>query len=215
VEVYHLSDSANASIPTDIRAQFHRDEHDRILFFTAPPMDASLIPESTKTFGHSIPYLAAKARERDVFKRTSEASSSTNDSSAPRVSIPESAKTLGHNARYLAVKARELEVAKEPPEPSFSTAKDTSLASMKRKTSEIESESKRLKTLQNAALELWCIEMQRGTEWIYQQMHGDNWKTVMDETNKTIVALQEQSRMRNEEFDQYEKGRKEAENIRF
>ncbi len=64
VEVYHLSDSANASIPADIRAQFHRDEHDRVLFFTAPPMDVSPVQEKAKTLGHSVKYLAAKARER-------------------------------------------------------------------------------------------------------------------------------------------------------
>jgi chromatin structure-remodeling complex subunit RSC1/2 len=64
VEVYHLSDSANATIPYDIRAQFHRDEHDRVLFFTAPPLDVSPIPESAKTLGHSVRYLAAKVRER-------------------------------------------------------------------------------------------------------------------------------------------------------
>lgn len=65
VEVYHLSDVANASIPISIREQFHRDEQGRILFFTAPPLDVSPVPEATKKqLGHSLKYLAAKAREK-------------------------------------------------------------------------------------------------------------------------------------------------------
>jgi chromatin structure-remodeling complex subunit RSC1/2 len=80
-EVYHLSDSANLSIPYDIRAQFHRDEHDRVLFFTSPPMDVSLVPEpAKKTLRHSIKYLAAKARERNA----AASSQSGTDSSATK-----------------------------------------------------------------------------------------------------------------------------------
>jgi chromatin structure-remodeling complex subunit RSC1/2 len=42
---------------------FHRDEHDRVLFFTAPPLDIPTIPSSTKLRGHNIKYLAKKARD--------------------------------------------------------------------------------------------------------------------------------------------------------
>lgn len=68
VEVYHLSDSANLNIPADIRAQFHRDEFDRVLFFTAPPLDVSPLPSSAKNLGHSIKYLAKKAKENAAKK---------------------------------------------------------------------------------------------------------------------------------------------------
>jgi chromatin structure-remodeling complex subunit RSC1/2 len=70
VEVYHLSDNANASIPPDIRAQFHRDEQDHILFFTAPPLDVPRIPGAAEKLGHSIKYLAAKAREHNASSAT-------------------------------------------------------------------------------------------------------------------------------------------------
>jgi chromatin structure-remodeling complex subunit RSC1/2 len=58
VEVFHLSDIANAAIPEDIRKQFHCDDHGRVLFFSAPPVD--YIPPSTQKLGHSLKYLAAK-----------------------------------------------------------------------------------------------------------------------------------------------------------
>ncbi|KAI9743308.1 MAG: hypothetical protein M1818_003154 [Claussenomyces sp. TS43310] len=64
VEVYHLSDNANLNIPADIRAQFHRDEYDRVLFFTAPPLDISPLPSSARNLGHSVRYLAKKAKDR-------------------------------------------------------------------------------------------------------------------------------------------------------
>jgi chromatin structure-remodeling complex subunit RSC1/2 len=66
VEVYHLSDIANASIPQDIREQFHRDEHDRILFFTAPPLDVPRPVLGGRLGGHSLKYLAKKARDEEA-----------------------------------------------------------------------------------------------------------------------------------------------------
>jgi chromatin structure-remodeling complex subunit RSC1/2 len=58
VEVFHLSDAANAAIPEDIRDQFHCDDHGRVLFFSAPPVD--FIPPSKQKLGHSLKYLATK-----------------------------------------------------------------------------------------------------------------------------------------------------------
>ena len=64
VEVYHLSDGANSHIPPDIRAQFQCDEQGRVLWFTAPPLNTISVAEEAQknTAGHSIKYLAAKAR---------------------------------------------------------------------------------------------------------------------------------------------------------
>lgn len=65
VEVYILNDHANASIPQEIREQFHRDEHGRVLFFTAPPLNTTAAKKDGQVLGHSARYLAAKA-ERDA-----------------------------------------------------------------------------------------------------------------------------------------------------
>lgn len=58
IEVFHLSDTANAAIPEDVRQQFHCDDQGRVLFFSCPPVDIS----STvyQKLGHSLKYLAAK-----------------------------------------------------------------------------------------------------------------------------------------------------------
>jgi len=66
IEVYTLADQANAAIPKDIRAQFHLDEYGRVIFYTAPPLDANPIPESMQGLGHSLRYLADKARNKEA-----------------------------------------------------------------------------------------------------------------------------------------------------
>ena len=67
-EVYTLGD-ANSSIPSDIRAQFHRDEFGKIIFYTAPPLDVNPLPEETRTLGHSLRYLADKARNKEELEK--------------------------------------------------------------------------------------------------------------------------------------------------
>jgi chromatin structure-remodeling complex subunit RSC1/2 len=62
VEVWHLPDAANASIPADIRAQFQTDAQGRVLFFTAPPVAPSEAEEKRK-LAHSPSYLAFRARQ--------------------------------------------------------------------------------------------------------------------------------------------------------
>jgi chromatin structure-remodeling complex subunit RSC1/2 len=61
VEVWHLPDAANASIPADIRSQFHTDAQGRVLFFTAPPVPPPEVKEKKLT--HSPSYLAFRARQ--------------------------------------------------------------------------------------------------------------------------------------------------------
>ncbi|TVY81945.1 Chromatin structure-remodeling complex subunit RSC1 [Lachnellula suecica] len=66
VEVYTLADQANAAIPAEIRSQFHTDEYGKVIFFTAPPLDANPIPKEAQHLGHSLRYLADKARNKNA-----------------------------------------------------------------------------------------------------------------------------------------------------
>ncbi|KAH0558393.1 hypothetical protein GP486_004946, partial [Trichoglossum hirsutum] len=68
IEVYQLSDTANHSIPEDIREKFHRDEHGRILFFTAPPLDPLPPVKVGDAVGHSVRYLARKQKHIEAMK---------------------------------------------------------------------------------------------------------------------------------------------------
>jgi chromatin structure-remodeling complex subunit RSC1/2 len=66
IEVFHLSDTANAAIPADIRQQFHLDEQGRILFFSTPPLD--IIQRMDQRLGHSLKYLAAKEERQKLIE---------------------------------------------------------------------------------------------------------------------------------------------------
>lgn len=64
IEVWHLPDSANVSIPEDIRQQFQCDEHGRVLFFTAPPAAT----ESITQLSHTAKYLAFKSKREEMLR---------------------------------------------------------------------------------------------------------------------------------------------------
>lgn len=80
IEVYTLPDAANFSIPAEVREQYQRDEFGRVLFFTTPPVSSE--GGTGVATGHSVRYLAAKARraegiakkrhERDLQKQMEE-----------------------------------------------------------------------------------------------------------------------------------------------
>ncbi|RDW87191.1 putative RSC complex subunit (RSC1) [Aspergillus mulundensis] len=64
IEVFHLSDTANAAIPADIRDQFHCDDHGHVLFFSCAPLDMGSMAQ--QKLGHSLKYLAAKEERRKL-----------------------------------------------------------------------------------------------------------------------------------------------------
>ena len=66
VEVWKLQDSANASIPPDIRSQFQCDDSGHVLFFTAPPLDVKTPEDGKPPLGHSAKFLAAKLRRQEL-----------------------------------------------------------------------------------------------------------------------------------------------------
>lgn len=78
IEVFHLSDTANAAIPASIRAQFHQDDQGRVLFFSTPPLD--IVSGKGANLGHSLKYLAAR-EEREKARRA--AANNNNNSKRP------------------------------------------------------------------------------------------------------------------------------------
>lgn len=73
IEVFHLSDAANAAIPAEVRSEFHCDDRGRVLFFSTPPMDmVSSATIAKKHLSHSLEYLAAKAAREEQRKRRRE-----------------------------------------------------------------------------------------------------------------------------------------------
>lgn len=69
VEVFHLSDAANAAVPADVREQFHHDDQGRLLFFSTPPLDP-VPPTNQQGLAHSAKFIAArKERMRRIAEK--------------------------------------------------------------------------------------------------------------------------------------------------
>lgn len=66
IEVYTLPEPANHAIPKEVRDQFRTDEKGRVLFFTAPPLAVNPVPADKQKLGHSLRYLADKARNKQA-----------------------------------------------------------------------------------------------------------------------------------------------------
>jgi chromatin structure-remodeling complex subunit RSC1/2 len=163
VEVYTLSEQANFAIPADIRNQFQRDEYDKVIFFTAPPLEANPVPEEKRVLSHSLRYLADKARAKEE----------------------ESKKR----------KAREAELAAE------ATAK------AKRVKAELESSKSWVTNQKLSAFETWTKNMENGTDELYQQLHGENWKEVRD---ADLVRLADDQDLAAEKAKELEKFRQDS-----
>ena len=68
-EVFVLYDHVNASIPEDVRNNFHRDSEGRIIWYSAPPVLREKPTLSGGISGHSLRYLAKKARDEEILAR--------------------------------------------------------------------------------------------------------------------------------------------------
>lgn len=90
-EAYVLSDSANSSIPKEIRDQFPTDDQGRLLFFTQPPLDTRHIvtgstpTEKAQPLQHSEQYMKALAvRKRKIEEQRSEGVIGNGDAASPK-----------------------------------------------------------------------------------------------------------------------------------
>ncbi|KAL3426155.1 chromatin structure-remodeling complex protein RSC2 [Phlyctema vagabunda] len=63
-EVWTLQDAQNAAIPADVRSQFQTDDNGKVLFFNQPPLVTTSTLEQGLPLGHSLRYLADKARAK-------------------------------------------------------------------------------------------------------------------------------------------------------
>jgi chromatin structure-remodeling complex subunit RSC1/2 len=168
IEVYTLPEQANFAIPADIRNQFQRDDYDKVLFFTAPPLEANPVPEEKRNLSHSLRYLADKARAREEENKKR--------------------------------KAREAELEAE------ATAK------AKRVKADLDSSKSWLMNQKLSALEIWTKHMETGTDELYQQLYGENWKQIRDsdlmrlgdyqkhalEKSKELVKFRQESKAQRE-----------------
>ncbi|KAI9707144.1 MAG: hypothetical protein M1836_000104 [Candelina mexicana] len=200
-EVYHLSDSANASIPEDIREQFHRDEHGRILFYTTPPLvtEAS-VPKNGQALGHTVKYLAEKARRGEL----------VNDKGEP----------LRHSAKYIEEKARRAEVRTKKRKHEEMTTADHDSVFLKPRLArqEIVADPEAAMTrifmrLGEIGTGTWDKELQYANEMLYKQACGESWEAQLEHDQERFRLLQLQEFDRQEQIAKNRKEREERKKI--
>ena len=118
----------------------------RVLFFTAPPLDANPVPEATQSLGHSLRYLADKARSKEETDRKR--------------------------------KLREVELE--------TAAKER----MKRMRTDAESKKNGLVDQKLAYVQAWSEDLAKGTNVLYKQLYGDEWKEMRD-ADVSRLAIQQ------------------------
>ena len=162
-EVYTLAEAANSSIPADIRAQFHHDEYGKVIFFTAPPLDVDPVPEDVQSLGHSLRYLADKARhkEEDEKKR----------------------------------RAREFEL------------ESAAIERLKRVKHDDEGKENWIRDQKLTSLKTWAASMEKRTDELYQQLHGEDWRDVRKNGLSKIAVRQEQSLKEQQELQSFRRER--------
>lgn len=170
-EIYTLADSANFAVPADIRAQFQQDDGGRIVFFTAPPLNVNPVPEDKQTLGHSLRYLADKARNKEEDKKKRKA------------------------------RAMELEVE--------------AIARWKRRKAEDEGRRKLILKHRTNALTKWCQGMDKGTDELYQQMHGEDWKESRDSDLKLLAVEQEAAFKNRKQIENFQRGAMEEKDVKI
>ncbi|CAG8982462.1 hypothetical protein HYALB_00009956 [Hymenoscyphus albidus] len=170
VEVYHLPEPANFSIPPEIRSQFQQDEYGRVLFFTAPPLDANPIPEEKRNLTHSLRYLADKARAKEEEEKKRKARDAELEAEA--------------NAKAKRMKADHVEGEKQVLESQLSV------------------------------FEAWTKNMEQGTDDLYKQMHGDDWKQAREADLAKLAIKQQEALQKAQEVEKFHETSKKMREVK-
>ncbi|KAH6721376.1 hypothetical protein BKA61DRAFT_467254 [Leptodontidium sp. MPI-SDFR-AT-0119] len=171
IEVYTLPEMAHSAIPADIRAQFHHDEYGRVIFYTTPPLDVNPIPQDKQNLGHSLKYLADKARRKEEDDKKRKA------------------------------RAAELE-----------TAAGERLKRIKTST---EGRVDWIVAQGLEALNRWNLDMENGTDEMYKQLHGEDWKKARDLDLANLAVQQERAFNSERELELFKKKREERNDVKL
>ena len=158
-EVYTFDEMANSNVPVDIRAQFHHDKGGKIIWYTAPPLDFDPLPQQKQALGHSLRYLADKARNKEAERK----------------------KRSAHKAEMAA----------------------DAVENAKRQKVEMAAMKEQNFTHNTNVMQQWCNTVENGTDEIYQQLDGDDWKKIRQGDMSRLAAMQGQAFREKLEVEKY------------
>jgi len=129
--------------------------------------------------------------------------------------VPSDKQSLGHSLRYLADKARNKE--EDQKKRKAYAIQLESEASDRLKRMKYDDEGKKQWILDQKLKELtkWCGDLEKGTDDLYKQMHGDNWKEMRAMDLNRLAVLQEEASKRQKEIEAYQKERRQEKDIKI
>ena len=131
-----------------------------MIFFTAPPLDVNPVPEQTQSLGHSLHYLADKARHRDEDEKKRKA------------------------------RTVQLETA--------------ATERLKRMKANDDDQKQWIFDQQMNALKNWTEDMDKGTDELYKQLHGNNWKQMRELDQNSLAIQQEEAFIKQKELEKFQ-----------
>jgi chromatin structure-remodeling complex subunit RSC1/2 len=131
--------------------------------------------------------------------------------------IPEATKKkLGHSLKYLAAKARDRRAASEGLQAADVSAPiKEEKAQLKREMEEVDARSEEIKRLKIHAMEVFGLQIQEGTEKIYKEMYGNDWKTVLQAEGERLRMAQAEEVAKKIEMEKRQRMREEQKVIRL
>jgi chromatin structure-remodeling complex subunit RSC1/2 len=129
--------------------------------------------------------------------------------------VPEQTQSLGHSLRYLADKARNKEEDEKKRKAREAELEAEAIAKMKRIKTEGQGKQQWIYDNKVKTMLKWCEDMDKGTDELYKQMHGGDWKEIRELDLCKLAVKQEEAHEEQKELGRFWKEREEAKQVRI
>ena len=129
--------------------------------------------------------------------------------------LPEEKQKLSHSLRYLADKARTKEEEDKKRKAREADLEAEATDNAKRTKANEENFKSLLVNQKLVALEMWTKDMEGGTDELYEQLHGENWKEVRDADLARIAVQQEEALKKSKELELFQKESREQREVKL
>jgi chromatin structure-remodeling complex subunit RSC1/2 len=129
--------------------------------------------------------------------------------------IQEGAQALGHSLRYLADKTRGKEADEKKRKAYVIQLESEASDRLKRMRADDDGKQHWIRDQKLKALQKWCRDMNKSTNELYQQMHGNEWKEIREKDLCRLAIGQEEASKKQKEITKYQKQRMEEKNVKI
>ena len=133
---------------------------------------------------------------------------------APPLAVTDN-KNLNHSLRYLADKARSKEADEKKRKARQADLEAQASEKIKRLKTDTENQKQQGLNARLSTMMKWCDEMEKGTDKLYEKMHGDDWKPARELDLARLAAAQKETFKRTKELEEFRKSRENKDNVKI